>query len=499
MNIYELFAGTLRKNATHPALVAGVGDRRCAVNFADLDKKIDSVVATLVEGGLRPGDKVLLAVPISIDAYVVMLALLKAGMVIMYIDPAHGASRVSQILKRWPPAGIVASKPILLLGLLFPEVRRIPNRFVAGGRAHGATTLFDKRALAGKVRVTERSPADSAILSFTSGSTGEPKALIRSHGFLSKQLDILTRLASPERDDIDFVAMPMFVLFNLANGITSVLPACNMKHPGRADPRIIFSQLRAEQATRMVASPALLERLADHCLVRNRRIPDLRGISTGGGPVAPSLPQRLGTVAPNATVKIVYGSTEAEPIASIDADELSIVDRARTREGGGLLVGKPVPGCAVRIIESRPGQAFGPLTNKDFSQLVLDKGVTGEIVVSGEHVIGGYADSAQDRECKIRVNDTVWHRTGDAGYFDALSIPGRIRRKCGAWNTACGPYPEGRRPRAGCRNRWPAIPIELCRGGRDRLAESISVIFTYCRDTCRRLRLQSQIHMQHKR
>ncbi len=418
MNVYELFANTLTRRATHPALIAGVGSKRQQVSFADLDRKVDDVVTTVCEAGLSPGDKVLLAVPISIDTYAVMLALLKAGLVIMYIDPAHGAARTSQILKRWPPGAIVASRPILTLGLLFPEVRRIARRFVVGARMRGATTLCDHQESPAKVPVTKRSAADSAILSFTSGSTGEPKALIRTHGFLVKQLDILNRLASPAADDIDFVAMPMFVLFNLANGITSVLPACNMKHPGRADPRIVLSQLSTDKATRVVASPALLERLADYCLRRKHTIPDMRCISTGGGPVAPSLPMKLSRIAPNSIVRTVYGSTEAEPIASIDAQEVSVVDRASTREGGGLLVGKPVPGCAVRIIKSTPRHPIGPLTAEDFAKFELQTDTAGEIVVSGDHVISGYADPAQDLESKIRVNDTIWHRTGDAGYFD---------------------------------------------------------------------------------
>ena len=419
MNIYQLFAGASQRAATHPALVAGIGNKRRSVTFAELERKVDGVVAALDERGLRAGDKVLLAVPISIDTYVVMLALLKAGMVIMHIDPAHGASKVAQILKAWPPAAIVASRPILMLGMLFPELRRIQKRFVVGGRARGITTLCHDQESQAPRPVTERSSADSAILSFTSGSTGEPKTLIRTHGFLRKQMEILQRLARTNQGDIDFVAMPMFVLFNLAHSITSVLPACNMKHPGRADPRIVLSQLLIEGATRMVASPALLERLADHCLMRKHTIPEMRCISTGGGPVGPWLPQRLRTMAPNATIKTVYGSTEAEPIAGIDAHEVSIADRDKTREGAGLLVGKPVRGCAVRIIQSQPDCAIGPATDENFANLCLPDGSAGEIVVSGEHVISGYADPARDRDTKIRVQDTVWHRTGDAGYFDS--------------------------------------------------------------------------------
>ena len=562
MNTYQLFANALQQAPTHPALIAGIGNGRRSVTFAELEQKVDGVVAALDEQGLRAGDRVLLAVPISIDTYIVMLALLKAGMVIMHIDPAQGASKVAKILKAWPPTAIVASRPILMLGTLFPELRRIPTRFVVGGRAHGATTLCHDRESQAPQPITERSSADSAILSFTSGSTGEPKALIRTHGFLHKQMEILKRVAITKPHDVDFVAMPMFVLFNLANCITSVLPACNMKHPGRADPRIVLNQLHAEKATRMVASPALLERLADYCLNRQRTIPEMRCISTGGGPVGPSLPPRLRTIAPNAIIRTVYGSTEAEPIASIDAHEVSIADRGRTREGAGLLVGKPVRGCAVRIIQSQPDCAIGPLTHESFSNLCLAGGATGEIVVSGEHVISGYADPARDRDCKIRVQETVWHRTGDAGYFDSSSrlwLVGRCAVALSDYRGSVYPFQveyavsavrgvrraalidkegdrvlvletSGREFRTHCGEAakcvaqfdidrivtvhrvpvdrrhdakvdYPALNRLLdgrWRRYRDRFAETVSSVFKFCRDSCKRLQLQTQIRLHHR-
>ncbi len=562
MNIYDLFEDALQRAAEQPALIAGMAKKRRVVSFAGLARQVDGVVATLNQRGLRAGDKVLLAVPISIDTYVVMLALLKAGMVIMHLDPAHGSSTIAQILKAWPPAAIVASKPILMFGLLFPELRQIQKRFVVGGRARGATLLCDDQESQVRVPVIVRSAADPAILSFTSGSTGEPKALIRTHGFLRKQLEILHRVAQTSADDIDFVAMPMFVLFNLAHRITSVLPACNMKHPGRADPRIVLNQLNTESATRMVASPALLERLADHCLLQKQTIPQMRCISTGGGPVGTSLPLRLRTIAPNAIVRTVYGSTEAEPIASIDEQQVSIADRAKTHEGGGLLVGKPVRGCAVRIIQSQAGREFGPLTNEAFANICLSSGSAGEIVVSGEHVISGYADPARDRESKLQVQNTIWHRTGDAGYFDPagrLWLVGRCAAALSDYRGTVYPFQveyavgavrgvrraaliemdsdrvlvletSGREFRNNCADAakcvarfeidrivtvhripvdrrhdakvdYPALARLLdgsLRRYRDSLAEYVSFVFTFCRDGYRRLQSQTRIRRHHK-
>lgn len=561
MNIYELFRDASRRDPDRVALAAGVGSKRQSMTYAELDRRVDGVTAILADQGLEPGDRVLLAVPVSIDTYVVMLALLKGGLVVMYIDPGHGAAKASRILNRWPPAAVVTSKPLLLLGQLFPEFGRIPQRFVVGGRWPGATSLCATDAA--PVPARTRSSGDAAILSFTSGTTGEPKALIRTHGFLRKQLCALCNVAELKRGDVDFVAMPMLVLFNLAHSITSVLPACNMKHPGKADPRLVLNQLRAEKATRMVASPALLERLACYCLVRKQTIPELRCVSTGGGPVSPSLPQRLRRVAPNAIVRTVYGSTEAEPIASIDAHEVSLADRGRTREGGGLLAGKPVRGCAVRIISSRPGQAIGTLTEKGFSRLCVRNGSTGEIVVSGKHVVSGYADPAQEADTKIRVADTVWHRTGDAGYFDSrgrlwlvgrcsamlrdyrgTAYPFQVEHAVGAVRgvrraalTAIGgdrvlvletvgrEFNESCAEAASCVARFEIdrivtvnrIPVDKrhdakvdypalnrlldgrCRRYRDRIAEIISMIFTTCRDAVTTLKSRARVRPHQER
>jgi acyl-CoA synthetase (AMP-forming)/AMP-acid ligase II len=256
----------------------------------------------------------------------------------------------------------------------------------------------------------------------------------------------------------------------------------------------------------------------------------------------------------------VYGSTEAEPIASIDEQQVSVVDRVKTREGAGLLVGKPVRGCAVRIIKSQPGRELGPFTNEAFSNLFLATACAGEIVVSGEHVISGYADRVRDRDNKIRVQNTVWHRTGDAGYFDSsgrLWLVGRCSAALSDYRGTVYPFQveyavnavrgvrraaliekegdrvlvletSGREFRNNCAEaaRCVAqfeidriltvhrIPVDRRHDAkvdypaltrmfdgklcrfRNGLAEMLSDVFTFCRDACKRLQSQKQIRLQ---
>ncbi len=410
MNVIKLLDQSSDSSANKAALISGIGKSRRQLSFTELASEIDIVARELLSRGLKPGDKVLLAVPISIETYVSMLAILKAGLVVMIVDPAHGVAEVARCLRAYPPAAVVGTRAMILLRFLSPEIRRIPVQIVAG-------TM--QREQQSPLPVQARSSEDSALLTFTSGSTGEPKAVIRTHGFLRQQLAILNRIADPQATDIDFVAMPLFALFNLANETTSVIPACDMKRPGRANPRVLLKQLRIENATTIVASPALLERLADYCLRKRQSIPALRSISTGGGPVSPTLPERLRAVASRAIIKNVYGSTEAEPIASVIDDDISITDRRAMRIGAGLLVGRAVEGCKVKIVPNNNTVPLGPFSEAEFESFALGQGEIGEIVVSGRHVLPGYVDLVRNRETKIEVDRTRWHRTGDAGYFDA--------------------------------------------------------------------------------
>ena len=139
--------------------------------------------------------------------------------------------------------------------------------------------------------------------------------------------------------------------------------------------------------------------------------------AVGGGPVFPDLLARLGRAAPEAVA--VYGSSEAEPIAHLDARDLAPEDRARTAGGGGLLVGRPVPETQTRVIADGWGTALGPLAPQAWDALALPPEASGEIVVAGDHVLAGYLGGVGDAETKVQVGDRVWHRTGDAGRFDA--------------------------------------------------------------------------------
>jgi acyl-CoA synthetase (AMP-forming)/AMP-acid ligase II len=88
------------------------------------------------------------------------------------------------------------------------------------------------------------------------------------------------------------------------------------------------------------------------------------------------------------------------------------------RSGKGLLAGVPVEEIQLKIVPDRWGTPLGPFTTEQFQSLLLPANTAGEIVVSGAHVVQGYLHGQHEEETKFRVDSTVWHRTGDAGYLD---------------------------------------------------------------------------------
>ncbi|HRW11186.1 MAG TPA: AMP-binding protein, partial [Caldilineaceae bacterium] len=133
----------------------------------------------------------------------------------------------------------------------------------------------------------------------------------------------------------------------------------------------------------------------------------------------PALFAQLQERLPNAAITAVYGSTEAEPIAHVNLSALFPQDHQAMARGHGLLAGKPITAIDLAILPDRAGSPVAPFTEECFAMARLPVNSVGEIVVSGAHVQKAYM-GGDDGITKFRVGETIWHRTGDAGYLDSF-------------------------------------------------------------------------------
>lgn len=409
MNIAEVLRQQAAQRGEHVALVAG--DER--VSFAALDQAAGRAAARLGAAGLAAGDTALVFVPMSISLYVWLIGLFRLGVTAMFVDPAAGRAQLDASCRLARPRGFVAVRKAHLLRLTSAEVRRIPVKVTTSG-----VVVMQSGCITTTPEVVSLGADTPALLTFTSGSTGEPKGAMRTHGFLLAQHRVIAADLALRAGDVDLTTLPVFVLANLASGATSVIAAADLRRPGDLEPAPLIRQIWAHRPKRMIASPAFVDRLVSHAQSLGTTLDSFEHVYTGGAPVFPTLLANMQRTMPRARVVAVYGSTEAEPIAHVAAGDISDDDRAAMLHGAGLLAGAPVPSIQLRVIADRFGQPIGPFAPDAFALEALETGKAGEIVVSGDHVLTGYYLGKGDRETKFRVGDRVWHRTGDAGYLD---------------------------------------------------------------------------------
>lgn len=418
MNIAEILHTQAR--SPEPAIIDRVDGRDRLTSFDELQHLVTQAAALLRQVGLRPGDRVLVFQPMSLELYVALIALFRLGLVAMFIDPSAGLPHIERCCSLFPPAAFIGSPRAHLLRLLSPALRRVPCHLVIGAHLPGAIPWSRAARMEPYTLIFPAGERTPALLTFTSGSTGQPKAALRTHGFLLAQHQVLHQQFGAQAGEIHLITMPMFVLANLASGVTSLIAAGNLRKPGNIAAGPVLEQIARFSPTCAEASPAFWERLIADCRRRGVRLHALRTIYVGGAPVFPHVLDGLQEIAPGAEIIAVYGSTEVEPIAHVARSALSADDIAATLAGGGLPAGVPVPQLAVRILREQWGRTPGPYSAQTFAAECLPAGVPGEIVVSGNHVLPGYVHGDGDAETKLRVDATIWHRTGDLGYVDAL-------------------------------------------------------------------------------
>jgi acyl-CoA synthetase (AMP-forming)/AMP-acid ligase II len=419
MNVAEILRSHAQQYPHELAMIDIHRGRPRQMTFRELEEAAGRTAALLGDWGLRAGDTVLVFHPMSSELYIALAALFRLGLVAMFVDPSAGRSYIDRCCQMHPPRAMIAGSKVHLLRLLSPALRRIPLKFSIGPRNPWAIPLEAGRRTTGECGIC-RCEADSpALISFTSGSTGQPKAALRTHGFLLAQHRAIERNLGLVPREIELVALPVFVLANLASRVTSLIPAVDLRRPDAVRPAALVRQIQEFGATRTAAPPALYERVVEYCEHHQLTLPHLTKVFTGGGPVSPRLLHQLQRVAPGATVTVVYGSTEAEPISKVSLSEMQPADLSAMLQGRGLLTGQPVPSIRMRIIQDHWGRRMGPFSEREFEQLIQPQGTSGEIVVSGEHVLPGYLHGTGDEETKFQVGSVGWHRTGDAGYVDS--------------------------------------------------------------------------------
>jgi len=353
MNLATNLTATTRLQASRTALALSDDE----LSYAELDAASARVAGMLRARGLRPGDRVGVMLP----------------NVPQFAMAYYGVLRMGGI--------VVPMNPLL-------KVREVEHYVSDSG---AALVLDDAAALPGDGEpdfgMVERDADDTAVILYTSGTTGKPKGAELTHGNLARNVDVMRGLISVDSEDVILGALPLFHSFGQTCGLNTAVAAgaCLALIP-RFLPGDVLELVERRRVTVFEGVPTMYAALL-HATDRERGdVSSLRVCVSGGAALPLEILHGFET-AFGCVVLEGYGLSETSPVASFN--------RAHLRKPGSI--GTPVEGVEMRLLD--------PTT----------EGV-GEIAIRGHNVMKGYWRNLDATRQAIDAGG--WFRSGDLARVD---------------------------------------------------------------------------------
>lgn len=267
-----------------------------------------------------------------------------------------------------------------------------------------------ERAVADDAPESDGDPDGVAVLLYTSGTTGEPKAAVLRHLHLGSYVVTTVELSGADPAEAALVSVPPYHIAGISAALSSVYGGRRVVYLEAFDPSEWVRTVRDEAITHAMVVPTMLNRILDVIEADGLGLPSLRALSYGGGPMPLPVIERAVAMLPNVGFVNAYGLTEtSSTIALLGPDDhhaaMSSADPAvRARLGS---VGRPLPSVEITV--------------RDDGGAEVTPGQVGELWVRGEQVSGEYRGRDGD--------DGGWFRTRDAVHVDDegfLFVHGRL-------------------------------------------------------------------------
>ena len=403
-----------------------------SLTFGEWHRRSDALARFFVhEWGLRKGDRILFMMP-NVPAYpVAFLAAWMAGLVVTAVYAAATAHELEGVLRGIVPRAVVgldALMPTLRQARGSADVRELVATASPGANAaardaghSGGSVLLDDAVAAGALMppiACAPSPGDPALLIYTGGTTGVPKAVRTPHAALRFGVDVLATAIDGHigysADSDDVVRPPVISIHPFAH--TAGLSLNLLHYASRGFTQVLFPQVydtarvveswKRRPYLSLLAGPAFFGRLLATPGFGDVDFSALRMGATGG--MAPPVDVlRRWQEATGRPLIQGYGLTEVSaPV---------IVETGSPRRLGSA--GRPLPSveCSVRDADSADARAVAP-------------GELGELWLRGRFLMHGY-DQRPDETARVLTPDG-WLRTGDLARIDetgAVHIAGRLK------------------------------------------------------------------------
>ncbi|MDP6343773.1 MAG: AMP-binding protein [Alphaproteobacteria bacterium] len=440
--LLEVVQAHLRAHGERPHVILRHGeDDEEAISYADLDRAARAVGHGLLEGGLRAGDRVAIMLPTGAEFFHAFMGILYAGGVPVPIYPPFRKAQVEDHLRR--QAGILRNAGANVL-ITNPEIRQV------GSLLHGLAEGLRKVETVARLKAGGRlrgpiaaTAGTTALIQYTSGSTGDPKGVVLSHANLLANIRAMGEALDADASDVFVSWLPLYHDMGLIGAWLACLyyavPTVIMSPLYfLADPVRWLRAIHQHRAT-LTAAPNFAFEL---CLrgardddLRELDLGSLRMVANGAEPVSPGTlagfaerfapfgfhPEAMAPVyglAENA-VGLAFPPVGRGPVIDrVDREALSRGGTAKPARADDptalefVTCGRPIPGHQVRIVD--PGGRELPERQE------------GRLQFTGPSSTVGYFES---EEKSRELFDGEWLESGDRAYIAGgdIFITGRIK------------------------------------------------------------------------
>ncbi len=378
-----------------PALIAA-GE---ITTYDALRRQVNAIRGGLVAAGVAPGDRVALLLATNWYFVVAHLGALGCGAIVVPLNPMSPTAELQRQLDDVSPKVVVVGPSAQRA---FDSVNRVQAKIMRVFTPEGVTLndgslSFEDLLVADAVPLVERADNDIAVLMFTSGTAGSPKAAQLTHGNLRSNIDMMqsVEVARITPSDVLLCVLPTSHIFGL-NAVLHVglLAGASVLLIQRFDPVSSLASIAQHRVTIVPGVPPMFEAWASlpEGDAPASAFATVRMALSGASKLDPATShaffQRF-----NVAIGEGYGLTEASPT----------VTTARFPQPSAGTIGVPVPGVSIRVVDA------------DGSDVVV--GDTGEIWVKGPNVFTGYWNDA-DATARVLTTDG-WLKTGDIAVVDA--------------------------------------------------------------------------------
>jgi long-chain acyl-CoA synthetase len=427
--LLDALAETVRQRPEHTALIFKGRQMSCA----ELDRLSDAFAAALVDQGVRKGDRVALLLPNSPQAIIGQIGTWKAGGIVAPLNSLYTEreleyslneiraetvvvltpfyAKVKAVQNRTPVRHVIATNikeylpPALRLLFTLAKEKKEGHRIKIAPGDHWMAELLQQHSGAPRPEVPLE-PQDPAILLFSGGTTGTPKAALGSHQALlisALQLRAYARTVLTDWDDILTLVMPMFHVYgNMALNCALVARWPMAVIPNPRDVDDLVATIRKVRPACLHGVPTLFIALLDHPDVQSGKagINSMKICWSAAAPLMAETKQRFEKLTGGWLLE-AYAMTETMLAAAC------CPVHGTYKEGS---VGVPLPDVDMRVVDVETGER----------ELAL--GEVGEIIVSAPQIMIGYWERPTETENMIREWPTGsghrWVYTGDLGTLD---------------------------------------------------------------------------------